>query len=137
MLHYEGMAKVACIGAGSFGTTVAGLAALNGNDVSDYVTETEATNGTRVLRVLFGRAVEGRQLLQLRLEKNQPAAAGDWSLPALQFPGAKTVRGHVGAVSTPGFRLMPARVDRLVEVPLSFFPRQTTGLQQAYRKSVV
>jgi glycerol-3-phosphate dehydrogenase (NAD(P)+) len=27
------MAKVACIGAGSFGTTVAGLAALNGNDV--------------------------------------------------------------------------------------------------------
>src|SRR5260370_40310807 len=27
------MTKVACIGAGSFGTTVAGLAALNGHDV--------------------------------------------------------------------------------------------------------
>jgi hypothetical protein len=106
---------------------------VTGSDVADYVVESEAANGTRALRVLFGRAIEGRQLLQLRLEKNQPAAAGDWNLPALQFPGAKTVRGHVGAVSTPGYRLVPARADRLVEVPLSFFPKQTPGLQQAWR----
>ncbi|MCX6953426.1 MAG: hypothetical protein NTV51_14845 [Verrucomicrobia bacterium] len=109
------------------------VVSLQGADVSDYAAETEATNGTRALRVLFARAVEGRQLIQLRLEKNQPAAAGDWSLPALQFPGAKSVRGHVGAVATPGFRLVPARADRLVEVPLAFFPKQTVGLQQAWR----
>jgi hypothetical protein len=109
------------------------VVAVKGADVADFVVETEASNGSRALRVLFSRAVDGRQLLQLRLEKNQPAAAGDWSLPALQFPGAKTVRGHVGVLATPGFRLVPARTDRLVELPLSFFPQQMQGLQQAWR----
>jgi hypothetical protein len=109
------------------------VVAVNGGDVADYVVESESANATRVLRLLFRREVEGRQLIELRLEKNQPAAAGEWSLPRLQFPGAKTVRGHVGVVATPGFRLVPARVDRLVEVPLNFFPQQTAGLQQAWR----
>ncbi len=109
------------------------VVALTGSDVADHVVEGETAGGTRALRILFGRAVEGRQLLQLRLEKNQPAAAGDWALPALRFPGAKSVRGHVGAVAAPGFRLVPARVDGLVEVPLSFFPQQTARLQQAWR----
>ncbi|MSU49113.1 MAG: hypothetical protein EXS37_08530 [Opitutus sp.] len=109
------------------------VVAVNGSDVSDYVAETGVANGTRALRILFGRAIEGRQLLQLRLEKNQAAAAGDWTLPALQFSGAKSVRGHVGVVAAPGYRVLPVRVDRLVEVPLSFFPQQTPGLQQAWR----
>ncbi|MGH7944571.1 MAG: hypothetical protein ACREF9_06145, partial [Opitutaceae bacterium] len=109
------------------------VVSVSGGDVADHVAESVAASGTRRVRVLFGRAVEGRQLLQLRLEKNQPAAAGAWSLPALQFPGAKTVRGHVGAVSTPGYRIVTDRIDRLVEVPLSFFPQQTAGLQQAWR----
>ena len=109
------------------------VVAVTGSDVSDYVAESEAADGYRTLRVLFGRPIEGRQLLQLRLEKNQAAAAGEWRLPALQFPGAKSVRGHIGAVATPGYRIAPARVERLVEVPLSFFPRQAAGLQQAWR----
>jgi len=109
------------------------VAAVNGSDVTDYVAETGAADGYRSLKILFGQAVDGRQLLQLRLEKNQPAAAGEWSLPALKFPGAKTVRGHIGAVSTPGYRLVPAKVNRLVEVPLNYFPKQTPGLQQAWR----
>ena len=109
------------------------VAAVAGSDVADYVAETGTAGGYRTLKVLFGRAIDGRQLLQLRLEKNQAAAAGEWSLPALRFPGAKSVRGHIGAVATPGYRLVPARVERLVEVPLSYFPRQTAGLQQAWR----
>lgn len=109
------------------------VVAVTGSDVADYVAETETTNGLRTLRVLFDRAIEGRQLLELRLEKNLAAGAGDWVLPPLQFPGAKTVRGHVGAVAAAGFRLVPAQTDRLVEVPLGFFPRQTVGLQQAWR----
>ena len=109
------------------------VAAVTGNDVTDYVAETATANGYRTLKVLFGRAIDGRQLLQLRLEKNQLAAAGDWRLPALQFTGAKSVRGHIGVVSTPGYRLVPTKIDRLVEVPLSYFPRQATGLQQAWR----
>ncbi|MES2697541.1 MAG: hypothetical protein V4773_29015, partial [Verrucomicrobiota bacterium] len=109
------------------------VVSLTGNDIADHVVESEVTAGYRTLRVLFGRAVEGRQLLQLRLEANQPAAAGDWALAPLQFPGAKSVRGHIGAVAVPGFRLVPARAERLVEVPLNLFPRPTPGLQHAWR----
>jgi hypothetical protein len=109
------------------------VVAVNGSDVSDHAAASDAANGYRTLKVLFGRAIEGRQLLQLRLEKNQSAAAGDWRLPPLRFPGAKTVRGQVGAVATPGYRIVPTRFERLVEVPLSYFPTQTAGLQQAWR----
>lgn len=109
------------------------VVAITGSDVVDHALESAATEGYRTLKILFGRAVDGRQLLKLRLEKNQPAAAGEWRLPPLVFPGAKSVRGHVGAVSARGFRLVPAPADRLAEVPLNFFPRQTAGLQQAWR----
>ncbi|HTU01520.1 MAG TPA: hypothetical protein VMG58_06875, partial [Candidatus Sulfotelmatobacter sp.] len=109
------------------------VTAVDGSEVSDYAAEAAAADGYRTLKILFGRAIEGRELLQLRLERNQPAAAGEWHLRPLRFPGAKSVRGHVGAVSTPGYRVVPARVEQLVEVPLSFFPRQTPGLQQAWR----
>jgi hypothetical protein len=106
---------------------------VTGGGVADFLAETAATGGYRTLKVIFADAVEGRQLLQLRLEKNQPAAAGDWQLPPLRYPGAKSVRGHIGAVATPGYRLVPAAAERLVEVPLSYFPQQTPGLQQAWR----
>ncbi len=112
-----------------------------GSGVADSAAETQVKDGRRALKIVFGQAVQGRVLLQLRLEKNQAAAAGDWRLPPLVFPGAKSVRGHVGVVSTPGFRIVPALtgvpaaadVRNLVEVPLSYFPKQTPGLQQAWR----
>lgn len=106
---------------------------LAGDGVADHAVESEAHDGYRTVKVLFDQPVQGRQLLALRLEKNQPPAAGAWVLPPLEFPGAKSVRGHVGVVSAPGFRIVPATVDRLVEVPVSFFPRQAAGLQQAWR----
>ncbi|MEO7414348.1 MAG: glycosyltransferase family 87 protein [Opitutaceae bacterium] len=109
------------------------VVALTGSDVVDHTVESAASEGYRTLKILFGRAIDGRQLLKLRLEKNQPAAAGEWRLPPLVFTGAKSVRGHIGAVSAPGYRMVPVTADRLVEVPLSFFPRQMTGLQQAWR----
>ena len=106
---------------------------VTGTGVADFLAESTAVEGHRALKVLFAEPVEGRQLLQLRLEKNQAAAAGEWRLPTLRFPGAKSVRGHIGVVATPGYRLVPAGTDKLVEVPLSYFPQQTTGLQQAWR----
>lgn len=109
------------------------VVAVTGRDVADHAPESEARDGYRALKVLFGNPVQGRELITLRLEKNQPAAAGEWKLPALNYPGAKTVRGHVGAVSAPGYRIVPVASEGLVDVPLSFFPRQTGGLQQAWR----
>jgi hypothetical protein len=109
------------------------VASVEGVGVADYVAEAAARDGYRPLKVVFGGPVEGRQLLHLRLEKNEPAAAGDWALRPLRFPGAKSVRGNIGVVSSPGYRLVPAGVSQLTEVPLTYFPRQTPGLQQAWR----
>jgi hypothetical protein len=106
---------------------------VTGNGVGDFIAESGATGGLRPLKVLFSEPIEGRELLQLRLEKNQAAAAGEWTLPVLRFPGAKSVRGHIGVVATPGYRLVPGAVERLVEVPLSYFPQQVARLQQAWR----
>ncbi|MFA7234301.1 MAG: hypothetical protein WC076_09330 [Terrimicrobiaceae bacterium] len=110
------------------------VVAAGGGNVADYVAETEAKEGSRVLKILFNKAVDGRQLIRLRLEKNQAAAAGEWILPPLSYPGAKSVRGHIGVVSTPGFRILPGKMEKLVEMPLSYFPTQVTGLQQAFRQ---
>ena len=109
------------------------VATLQGADVSDYTVVTPAGDGTRAVKVFFAKPIVGRELVRVRLEKNQAAAAGEWRLPMLGFPGAKAVRGHLGIVSVPGYRIVPATLERLVDVPLTFFPKQTTGLQQAYR----
>jgi hypothetical protein len=109
------------------------VASVEGSAVADFAAETAAQGGYRALKVVFAQAIEGRQLLRLRLEKNQPAAAGDWQLRPLRFPGAKSVRGSIGVVSTSGFRLVPAAAEQLTEEPLSYFPRQTPGLEQAWR----
>jgi hypothetical protein len=109
------------------------VVSVQGAGVVDYAVESAVREGRRTLKVLFEKAVEGRQLVKLRLEKNQAAGAGEWPLAPLVFPGAKSVRGHVGAVSAPGYRITPGATRELVEVPLSYFPRQATGLQQAWR----
>lgn len=109
------------------------VVSVTGNGVDDYVVESEAEFGRRALRVLFTQAVEGRQLLRFRFEENRAADAGPWPLPVLEFPEAASVRGHVGVVAVPGYRLVPTTSENLVEIPLSYFPRQTAGLQQAWR----
>jgi hypothetical protein len=109
------------------------VASVEGTGVADYAAEAAASGGYRTLKVIFAHAVEGRQLLQLRLERNQPAAAGAWQLRPIRFPGAKSVRGSIGAVSAPGFRLVPTMAGQLTEIPISYFPTQAAGLQQAWR----
>lgn len=106
---------------------------VTGAGVADYAVESTERDGRRTLKVLFAQAVEGRQLVRVRLEKNQAAGVGAWTLAPLAFPGAKSVRGQVGVVSAPGYRITPTSTKELVEVPLSYFPRQVAGLQQAWR----
>jgi hypothetical protein len=109
------------------------VVSVTGNALADYAPETQANGDVRNLKMIFSDAVDGRQLLHLRLEKNQTAAAGGWTLPALGYPGAKSVRGEIGVVSIPGFRITPKVSDNLVEVPLSYFSNQAAGLQEAWR----
>ncbi len=104
-----------------------------GAAVADYALATQASDGYRVLKVIFREAVKDRQLIQLRLEKNEAAKAGPWVLTPLRFPGAKSHRGFIGVAAAAGYRMTGGERAQLTEVPLSYFPRQQQGLQQAYR----
>ena len=109
------------------------IVSVVGASVADYMAASEIVDGTRNLKILFNQDVQGRQLIGLRLEKNEVAATGAWSLPHIQFPDAKAVRGDIGVVVAPGFRATVGSVELLVEKPLSYFPRPVANLQQAFR----
>ncbi len=109
------------------------VASVTGAEVGDYAVAADSKDGMRRLKILFRKAVAGRQLVSVRLEKNEAAKAGAWTLPPLGFPDVKSRRGYIGAVAAAGYRLAAARADGLAEVPLTFFPKKTAGLQQAFR----
>lgn len=109
------------------------VAGVSGAAVADYVVASEAKDGMRRLKVIFKQAVAGRQLVSLRLEKNEAAKAGAWELSPLGFPGVKSRRGYVGAVAAAGYRLAAAKTSGVAEVPITFFPKKTPGLQQSFR----
>ncbi len=109
------------------------VVSVTGASVADYIAASEVADGRRNLKVIFGEDVAGRQLVTLHLEKNEAAAEEDWVLPRIEFPGAKTVRGDIGIIGAPGFRIAIGETDLLVEKPLSYFPKPTANLQQAFR----
>ncbi len=104
-----------------------------GANVADYVASVEANNGGRNLKILFNQDVLGRQLVGVRLEKNEVASTGPWILSPILYPEAKAVRGDIGVVVAPGFRATVGTSELLVEKPLSYFPRPVPNLQQAFR----
>lgn len=109
------------------------VVAVTGANVADYIAASAVTANRRNLKVIFGQDVGGRQLVSLQLEKSEVAAAGDWQLPRIEYPEAKTVRGDIGVIGAPGFRIAVGQVDLLVEKPLSYFPKPSKHLQQAFR----
>ena len=104
-----------------------------GANVADYVASVEANSGGRNLKILFNQDVLGRQLVGVRLEKNEAASTGPWILSPILYPEAKAVRGDIGVVVAPGFRATVGTSELLVEKPLSYFPRPVPNLQQAFR----
>jgi hypothetical protein len=109
------------------------IVSVTGASLADYMASTETVNGQRNVKLLFGADTLGRQLIGLRLEKNEAATTGPWNLPHIQFPDAKAIRGDIGIVAAPGFRATVGATDLLVEKPLSYFPRPIANLQQAFR----
>jgi hypothetical protein len=109
------------------------VASVSGQAVGDFVPGTEVRDGTRVLKVIFKEAVAGRQLVSARLERNIQAGAGEWVLPRLDFPDTKSVRGHLGVKSSPGYRITAGVNEGLSELATAYFPKQIPGLQQAFR----
>lgn len=109
------------------------LVTATGAALADFLVAAEAANGRKKLTLLFGVEVTGRQLVSLVFEKNEAAVAGSWALPRLEFPDAKSVRGDLGVAGAHGFRVTTESSDLLVEKPLSYFPKPTPRLQQAFR----
>lgn len=109
------------------------VASVTGAEVADYAVASEAKDGKRRLKIIFKQAVGNRQLVSVKLEKNDAAKAGAWELSPLGFPGVKSRRGYVGAVAAAGYRLVAGKTSGVAEVPITFFPKKTVGLQQSFR----
>lgn len=108
------------------------VVSVAGANVGDYLVS-QAEGDSQRLKVIFGSDVAGRQLISLTLEQNIAVEEGGWKLPPLEFPDAETVSGNIAVAAAAGYRIAVANTDLLVEKPLSYFPKQITGLQQAFR----
>jgi hypothetical protein len=109
------------------------IARLNASGLTDYFLR-EATDASDAeLRLVYGQPVSGRQLVQLRLERNQALGQTNWSLPHIDVAQAKSVRGFVGVTADAGFRLTPERTQALTDIATAFFPKKVAGIQSAFR----
>jgi hypothetical protein len=109
------------------------IARLTASGLSDYFVTDAAQPDQSQLRLVYGTPVEGRQLVQLRLERNRPFEGVGWSLPRIEIDKVKSVRGHLGVMAEPGYRLTPMATEGLTDVATAFFPRKLEGLQAAFR----
>jgi len=85
------------------------------------------------LRLVYAQPISDRQVVQFRLERNQPLGAADWPLPRVEVEKAKSVRGSVAVSADAGFRLTAGRTQALTEMATALFPRKVPGIQAAFR----
>ncbi|EDY19648.1 hypothetical protein CfE428DRAFT_2824 [Chthoniobacter flavus Ellin428] len=101
--------------------------------LSDYFVHD--LDGAAELRLVYAQPVSGRQVVQLRLERNGALGAADWELPRIDVEKAKSVRGNLAVSADAGFRLTATRTQSLTEIATAFFPRKVLGIQSAFRLS--
>ena len=111
------------------------IAQLVAPGLNDYFLREPPDQPQAELRLVYGQPISGRQVAQLRLERNQALEGSPWELPRLEVAKAKSVRGHIAVAADPGFRLTPERTQGLTEIATAFFPRQLPGIQAAFRLS--
>jgi hypothetical protein len=114
------------------------IARLTGSGMTDYFpleTDEQPDSILRPVRLVYGQPVSGRQVIQLRLERNQALGKATWTLPRIETAKAKSVRGHVAVAADAGFRLTAERTQGLTEIATAFFPRKVPGIQAAFRLS--
>ena len=109
------------------------IARLSASGLSDYFLREPEDQTEAELRLVYGQPTSGRQVLQLRLERNKPLGETTWNLPRIEVAKAKSVRGHIAATSDEGFRLTAERTQALTEIATAFFPRKVAGIQAAFR----
>ena len=101
--------------------------------LSDYFVHD--VDGAAELRLVYAQPISGRQVVQLRLERNETLGAADWELPRIDVEKAKSVRGNLAVAADAGFRLTATRTQSLTEIATAFFPRKVLGIQSAFRLS--
>ena len=111
------------------------VARLTASGMSDYFTGETPDHSGAELRIVYGQPIADRQVVQLRLERNQSLGETNWTLPRVEVARAKSVRGFIGVAADSGFRLTPDRTQALTEIATAFFPRQLGGIQSAFRLS--
>ncbi|MBI2926336.1 MAG: hypothetical protein HYY24_11620 [Verrucomicrobia bacterium] len=111
------------------------VARLQASNLSDYfLTPGDEQQGAQ-LRLVYAGPVAGRQVIQLRLERNNPLGAASWPLPLIEVAKAKSTRGHIAVSADAGFRLTSETTKGLTEIATAFFPRKVANLQAAFRLS--
>jgi hypothetical protein len=108
---------------------------LPASSESDAETRRQDAGAPRDLRIIYGQPVSGRQVIQLRLERNKPLDESNWTLPRIEVAKAKSVRGNIGISADAGFRLSVERSQALTEIATAFFPGKMANLQTAFRLS--
>src|SRR6266850_1285620 len=108
------------------------IAKLNASGLSDYFQHDLDDQPQIEVRLVYGQPVSGRQLLQLRLERNKALGESSWSLPRVDVPRAKSVRGHMAVAADAGFRLTAERSQGLTDIATAFFPAKVAGIQAAF-----
>ena len=111
------------------------VAKLTASGMSDYFTGETPDHDGAELRIVYGQPVSDRQVIQLRLERNQSLGETNWTLPRIEVAKAKSVRGFVGVSADSGFRLTAERTQALTEIATAFFPKPLAGIQSAFRLS--
>lgn len=111
------------------------VARISASGMSDYFLREPANETDAELRLVYGQPVSGRQVVQLRIERNKPLGETNWILPRIEVARTKSVRGSVGVSADAGFRLAPERTQALTEIATAFFPRKLANLQSAFRLS--
>jgi hypothetical protein len=111
------------------------VAQLSAAGLSDYFLVEPQDQPEAELRLVFGQPISGRQIAQLRLERNKPLGETNWALPRLEITRAKSTRGHIAVTADAGFRLSPDRASGLTEIATAFFPRKLPSIQSAFRLS--
>ncbi|HEY5914099.1 MAG TPA: hypothetical protein VJA21_26220, partial [Verrucomicrobiae bacterium] len=111
------------------------VASLTATGLSDYFVREPEDQPDAELRLVFGQPVSGRQLVQLRLERNKPLGEPAWALPRVSLVKSKSVRGHIAVAADAGFRVAAERTQGLTEIATAFFPRKLAGIQAAFRLS--
>ncbi|MDB6030349.1 MAG: hypothetical protein JWM16_687, partial [Verrucomicrobiales bacterium] len=111
------------------------LARLSAAGLSDYFQKDVPEQPDAELRLVYGQPISGRQVVQLRLERNAALGQATWTLPRIEVLKAKSTRGHISVSTDAGFRLTPERTQGLTDIATAFFPRKVAGIQAAFRLS--